>query len=358
MGAVLGIIYKLDMSMPSTFVPSLSSTFILYHLFTHPHITHIMSTTVLVPSHNGMPRTLKWASHHTTETGNMHKNHTTATTPQLTPSSSSTCPTESLSTEQQDIAKLESELTFTYDTLATINVMFDSLQHAYASSESEMERLRNPLRLSEKEKELLGAYDDLGLQVVHLERQIVKLEKKLKDLKSQEANNKETMEAEASSSTPISSAMDTLSPSPSLPSPPIVLDQQNYFTTIRMIHQQQQQQSVDLPSQQEPIGMMLTYENEAMAAVTAATVAPMPFTTEQTATGGVTTPMDEDPTASSFFYMQQDPMFYDMFSDPALYNLTCYNMDAVTPSHHQQYGPMLWSTNINDNNNMLQPPPF
>lgn len=355
MGVVLGIIYKLDMSMPSTFVPPLSPL-LFFIAFSHIHISHIMSTTVLVPSHNGMPRTLKWASHHTTETGNMHKNHTTATTPQLTPSSSSTCPTASLSTEQE-IAKLESELTFTYDTLATINVMFDSLQHAYASSESEMERLRNPLRLSEKEKELLGAYDDLGLQVVHLERQIVKLEKKLKNLKSQEAHNKETMGAEAPLSTPISSAIDTLSPSPSLPSPPIVLDQQNYFTTIRMIQQQQQQQSVDLPSQQEPMEMMFTYENEAMAAVTAATVAPMPFTTEQAATGGVTTPMDEDPTASSFFYMQQDPMFYDMFSDPALYNLTCYNMDAVTPSH-QQYGPMLWSTNINSNHNMLQPPPF
>ncbi|CDH56892.1 predicted protein [Lichtheimia corymbifera JMRC:FSU:9682] len=254
-----------------------------------------MSTTVLVPSHNGMPRTLKWAAHHTTESGNMHKHHTTATTPQLTPSPSTTCPAP-LPSEQQEIVKLESELTFTYDTLATINVMFDSLQHAYASSESEMERLRNPLRLSEKEKELLGAYDDLGLQVVHLERQIVKLEKKLKELKSQEVYNKETLGAEAPLSTPISSAVDTLSPSPSLPSPPIVLDQQNYFNNIPITHQQQQQQPVDqpvdLPQQQQPMDMMFTYENEAMAAFAAAAAAasatnmPMAFTTEQAATGG------------------------------------------------------------------------
>lgn len=317
-----------------------------------------MSTTVLVPSHNGMPRTLKWAAHHTTESGNMHKHHTTATTPQLTPSSSSTCPAP-LPSEQQEIVKLESELTFTYDTLATINVMFDSLQHAYASSESEMERLRNPLRLSEKEKELLGAYDDLGLQVVHLERQIVKLEKKLKELKSQEAYNKETPGAEAPLSTPISSAIDTLSPSPSLPSPPIVPDQQNYFNhTTPIIHQQQQHQPVDLPPQQQPMDMMFTYESEAMAAYAAAAAAAsattmqMAFTTEQAATGGVTTPMDEDPAASPFFYMPQDPMFFDMFSDPALYSLTCYNMDVVTPS--QQYAPMLWSTT---NDHMPQPPP-
>ncbi|KAI7876000.1 hypothetical protein K492DRAFT_172903 [Lichtheimia hyalospora FSU 10163] len=309
-----------------------------------------MSTTVLVPSHNGMPRTLKWASHHTAESGNMHKHHTTATTPQLTPSSSSTCPTSSLPTEQQEIVKLESELTFTYDTLATINVMFDSLQHAYASSESEMERLRNPLRLSEKEKELLGAYDDLGLQVVHLERQIIKLEKKLMELKSQEAYNKETIGADIPLSTPVSSAIDTLSPSPSLPSPPIVQDQQNYFNNIPVIHQEQQQHAIDFAPQQ-PMEMMFTYENEAMAAVAAAavtTTAPMALTT-QAATGGVTTPMDEDPTGSSFFYMQQDPMFFDMFNDPTLYNLTCYNMDAVTPT--QQYAPMSWS-----NDHMPQPP--
>ncbi|KAG0180163.1 hypothetical protein DFQ29_001141 [Apophysomyces sp. BC1021] len=82
-----------------------------------------------------------------------------------------------------EIERLESELAFTYDSLATINVMFDSLRLAYANCKAEIDKSKSETRLGEMEKELLTAYDDLGLQVVHLERQIIKLERQLSQIK-------------------------------------------------------------------------------------------------------------------------------------------------------------------------------
>ncbi|KAI8968462.1 hypothetical protein BDF20DRAFT_183242 [Mycotypha africana] len=82
-----------------------------------------------------------------------------------------------------EIEQLQKDLSFTYDTIATITVHFDSLHHAYISSKSELDKNKNATRLCEMEKELLTAYDDLGLQVTHLERKIVKYEKRLAQLR-------------------------------------------------------------------------------------------------------------------------------------------------------------------------------
>ncbi|KAI8075085.1 hypothetical protein BC940DRAFT_287399 [Gongronella butleri] len=81
--------------------------------------------------------------------------------------------------------RLERDLAFTYDSLATIIVHLESLQSAYTSSIPDLERDFCPTRLAPKEKELLAAYDDLGLQITHLERKIKKLEARIKELRDQ-----------------------------------------------------------------------------------------------------------------------------------------------------------------------------
>ena len=94
-----------------------------------------------------------------------------------------TAGSETLSPNQQQIECLERELAFTYDTFATITVHFESLYHTYASSKPQLDQFKSATRLGEMEKELLIAYDDLGLQVTHLERKIAKLEKRLAELR-------------------------------------------------------------------------------------------------------------------------------------------------------------------------------
>ncbi|KAG0172009.1 hypothetical protein DFQ28_003015 [Apophysomyces sp. BC1034] len=84
-----------------------------------------------------------------------------------------------------ELERIETELAFTYDVLATINVHYDSLKHAYTDFKPSMEESANPLQLCDMEKELLTAYDDLGLQVTHLERKLIKLEKSLLQLRSE-----------------------------------------------------------------------------------------------------------------------------------------------------------------------------
>jgi hypothetical protein len=80
---------------------------------------------------------------------------------------------------------LLSELAFSYDSLATINVMFNSLRHAYTSCDSikKDKEEYGIIRLGDRERELLTAYDDLGLQVSHLEKKIALLENRLIQLK-------------------------------------------------------------------------------------------------------------------------------------------------------------------------------
>lgn len=65
-------------------------------------------------------------------------------------------------------------------------IMFDSLRHAYTTHKAEMDRSSTTARMGEMERELLVAYDDLGLQVSHLEKRISKLEKELQELKDKE----------------------------------------------------------------------------------------------------------------------------------------------------------------------------
>jgi cell division protein FtsB len=90
-------------------------------------------------------------------------------------------------TPQTEMDRLASELAFTYDTLATISVHLESLQLAYTSCKADLKKNFCATRLGPKEKELLAAYDDLGLQVVHLERKIKKLETRLQEVRAQEA---------------------------------------------------------------------------------------------------------------------------------------------------------------------------
>lgn len=79
---------------------------------------------------------------------------------------------------------LITELEFSYDCLATINVIYTSLHHAYSDSKGSIEQQGNGTRLCDMEKELLIAYDDLSLQINHLEKNIIKMEQKLIYLKS------------------------------------------------------------------------------------------------------------------------------------------------------------------------------
>ncbi|KAI8887145.1 hypothetical protein K501DRAFT_283434 [Backusella circina FSU 941] len=82
-----------------------------------------------------------------------------------------------------EIERLHSDLEFARDNFATILVHFESLHHAYTRCKPELDESKGATRLGEKEKELLTAYDDLGLQVTHLERKITKLEKRISELK-------------------------------------------------------------------------------------------------------------------------------------------------------------------------------
>ncbi|CAO3643523.1 unnamed protein product [Mucor fragilis] len=79
---------------------------------------------------------------------------------------------------------LITELEFSYDCLATINVVYTSLRHTYSESKWSIEQQGNVTRLCDMEKELLIAYDDLNLQIKHLEKSIIKMEQKLMRLKS------------------------------------------------------------------------------------------------------------------------------------------------------------------------------
>ncbi|ORX47071.1 hypothetical protein DM01DRAFT_1339367 [Hesseltinella vesiculosa] len=76
-----------------------------------------------------------------------------------------------------ELDRLEKDLAFTHDTLATIIVHLESLHLAYTSSIPDLQKDFCP-----REKELLSAYDDLGLQVTHLERKIKKLEARIQEI--------------------------------------------------------------------------------------------------------------------------------------------------------------------------------
>ncbi|CAO3620821.1 unnamed protein product [Cunninghamella blakesleeana] len=84
--------------------------------------------------------------------------------------------------DHKNLNELEDELAYTQETLATVNIMFDSLKQTFTDYEPHLKP--NVTRLCEKEKELLSAYDDLELQVIHLKRHINKLESTWKQWKT------------------------------------------------------------------------------------------------------------------------------------------------------------------------------
>ncbi|KAG2209624.1 hypothetical protein INT46_007316 [Mucor plumbeus] len=128
----------------------------------------------------------------------------------------------------QEIERLQKELAFTYDTVATITVHFESLHHAYTCSKPELDKSKSATRLGEMEKELLTAYDDLGLQVTHLERKIAKLEKKIAQLKEIEAK-KPTVKAEPVQTTSVQA---TPAPAPAPVPAPVPVPFQQYTSPL------------------------------------------------------------------------------------------------------------------------------
>ncbi|KAI9268853.1 hypothetical protein BDA99DRAFT_502820 [Phascolomyces articulosus] len=76
---------------------------------------------------------------------------------------------------------LENELEHSLDSLASVTVMLESLRHAYTTCKSDIDQSSTATRLGAMEKELLTAYDDLGIQVRQLGRHITKLEKQIKE---------------------------------------------------------------------------------------------------------------------------------------------------------------------------------
>lgn len=133
------------------------------------------------------PKTLKWALPKTSSGARIQKK--SSSTRASCRSSPATTASVNHKQPKNEMERLASELAFTYDSLATIIVHFESLQLAYTSSQAELKKSFCPTRLDPKEKELLAAYDDLGLQVTHLERKIKKLEARLDELRSQEVEN-------------------------------------------------------------------------------------------------------------------------------------------------------------------------
>lgn len=143
-----------------------------------------------------------------------------------------------------NIQRLEDELAFTQDALATVIVMFDSLNHAYNHSKETMDRLSTPTRLCEMEKELLAAYDDLGLQVVHLEKDMNKLEKRLTQLREKQSKQQQQQEQQQQQplqpapvfsptvSTVASSASPENSPIVPFPQTPDMQQQQQQFVKL------------------------------------------------------------------------------------------------------------------------------
>lgn len=142
---------------------------------------------------SSQPKSFKWSNttlsnvNGRVKSGRVHKRTSSSSSASTVSSSRSRHINKKPQTPQEEIKRLESEIVFTYDTVATITVMFDSLRNAYATCKPEIDRNFSETRLSAMEKELLASYDDLGLQVTHLERQIVKLEKRLMELRQQEA---------------------------------------------------------------------------------------------------------------------------------------------------------------------------
>jgi hypothetical protein len=93
----------------------------------------------------------------------------------------------SLDPNTTDIKRLEKELAFSCDTLSTIVVMIESLQRAYDSCRPD-QPMEGRTRLNAAERELLAEYDDLDLQMSHLEKKIAQMERALAQLKGHGAS--------------------------------------------------------------------------------------------------------------------------------------------------------------------------
>lgn len=104
--------------------------------------------------------------------------------PKLNPTTTTTKKTKRVDISPYD--DLVSELDYSYDSLATITVIYNSLKLTYTTNKDNIEQFRNNTRLNDMEKELLAAYDDLSLQINHLKKDITKIEEKILKLKDED----------------------------------------------------------------------------------------------------------------------------------------------------------------------------
>ncbi|ORY92206.1 hypothetical protein BCR43DRAFT_497962 [Syncephalastrum racemosum] len=139
------------------------------------------TSTPVLPVHNN--RVVKWTAQYTTfaPPSGMQKRKTLSGRVQKksNPRKANGSP------QPSPMRRLESELGSSNDSLATITIMFDSLRHAFNAGRPAMERSSTATRLGDMEKELLTAYDDLGLQVRHLDRRMQKLQKEIQRVKEE-----------------------------------------------------------------------------------------------------------------------------------------------------------------------------
>lgn len=111
-----------------------------------------------------------------------------------------------------NIKALQDELEFTCDSLATINILYESLYQAYKLSEPELEKTKSATRLCEKEKELLTEYDDLGLQISHFSSKFTELENRIAALKESEEEVYDIPSSLASPCSSIETSMSEMTP--------------------------------------------------------------------------------------------------------------------------------------------------
>ncbi|KAI8368598.1 hypothetical protein EDC96DRAFT_504907 [Choanephora cucurbitarum] len=83
-----------------------------------------------------------------------------------------------------DMDDIQSDLDYACDSLASIQVVYDSLKHTYLGCQNKIEQHKANTRLCDMEKELLIAYDDISLQVAHLKKDIARIEKEMDHIKN------------------------------------------------------------------------------------------------------------------------------------------------------------------------------
>jgi hypothetical protein len=162
----------------TSYIKALFSLFSSSHrLFILPSTIYLFSIPHTMPAVISREYSMPIAKSHKSS-GRITKKHSAASQKQWIKNFTREASTNSNTTE---IKRLERELAFSCDTLATIVVMIESLQRAYDTCRPDQSEGRT--RLNAAERELLAEYDDLELQMSHLEKKIAQMEAQLTELK-------------------------------------------------------------------------------------------------------------------------------------------------------------------------------